>query len=345
MDVYKEWLGIPEGERPPDNYTLLRLVQFEDDAEKIQKNYRKLNAHVRKYSTGQYMQESQDLLNELARAMLCLTDTLRKREYDEGLGREFDDDETEKKPMLEVLVQKKLATTEQVREVASFADSRGLSHRDAVVQMKLASAEEATRAYAQELGRAYVDLSETLPDDSVLDQLPRSVAKRNAIIPLFVDDDVVLVACAYEPSPDLEEDLRMRFGMPVRGLLATPLAVNQSMAKYYAPGMRDDAVSANAAPKSRKAGRAGNAPRPAGGSGGGDGQKFSQLPAEEQKERKQLGIIFMLWSIIGSVLLDQFLVPGGMLLSGWAGISLLPFFLTLFIPPLAIFWVLKIYWK
>ncbi len=48
IDVYKEWLGIPEGQRPPDHYQLLRLVQFEDDTEKVRKNYKKLNAHVRK---------------------------------------------------------------------------------------------------------------------------------------------------------------------------------------------------------------------------------------------------------------------------------------------------------
>lgn len=35
LDVYKDWLGIPDGPRPPDHYTLLRLVQFEDNTEKI----------------------------------------------------------------------------------------------------------------------------------------------------------------------------------------------------------------------------------------------------------------------------------------------------------------------
>jgi len=74
IDVYKEWLGIPADVRPPDHYTLLRLVMFEDDAEKVRANYRKLNAHVRKYATGQYLLRSQELLNELAKAMLCLTD-------------------------------------------------------------------------------------------------------------------------------------------------------------------------------------------------------------------------------------------------------------------------------
>ena len=31
LDVYKEWLGIPQGDRPPDHYALLRVVKFEDD--------------------------------------------------------------------------------------------------------------------------------------------------------------------------------------------------------------------------------------------------------------------------------------------------------------------------
>ena len=78
LDVYKDWLGIPEGPRPPDHYSLLRLVQFEDAADKVRANYTKLNAHVRKYASGKYSAQSQELLNELARAMLCLTVNLKK---------------------------------------------------------------------------------------------------------------------------------------------------------------------------------------------------------------------------------------------------------------------------
>ena len=49
MDVYKEWLGIPEGDRPPDHYTLMRLVQFEDDVDKIRKNYSGCYRKARKW--------------------------------------------------------------------------------------------------------------------------------------------------------------------------------------------------------------------------------------------------------------------------------------------------------
>ena len=54
LDVYRDWLGIKEAERPLNHYQLLRLKKFEDDPEKIRGHYRKLNAHVRKYAAGQY---------------------------------------------------------------------------------------------------------------------------------------------------------------------------------------------------------------------------------------------------------------------------------------------------
>ena len=39
LDVYKDWLGIPDDvPRPVDLYSLLRLVKFNDDAEKARSN-------------------------------------------------------------------------------------------------------------------------------------------------------------------------------------------------------------------------------------------------------------------------------------------------------------------
>ncbi len=87
LDVYRDWLGITDADRPLNYYQLLRLKKFEDDIERIRSNYRKLNAQTRKYAAGQYGEQSQQLLNELARAMLCLTDATRKAEYDASLGR------------------------------------------------------------------------------------------------------------------------------------------------------------------------------------------------------------------------------------------------------------------
>ena len=302
LDVYKDWLGIPEAARPPDHYALLRLGQFEDDVGKISKNYTKLNAHVRKYAGGQYSQQSQDLLNELARAMLCLKDLVRKREYDQSLGREIEETGlADRKSLVEWLVEQGHISAEQGNEAASFAEARGLSLRDAAVQMKLVDAETATRALAEELGLPFLDLNNTPPDDSVLDRMPRNVVKRYQILPLFIDDDMLLVACVHESTPDLEEEMRLRYGVPMRAVMATPLAINQAIAKYFAPGMRDEAVAEQAvagAPKKKETKQAAPKHR----------KSASQMSDDEKRQQKLLGIIILCWSIVGAGVVGNFAI-------------------------------------
>jgi len=302
MDFYKEWLGIPEGPRPPDHYELLRCVRFEDDADKIRGHYKKLNAHVRKYATGQYSVQSQELLNEMAKAMLCLTDAVRKRDYDEGLGREFppEKDALGRQPMLDILMRQGAITREQRSEAEEFAGRRGLSHRDAVVQMKLVPPVKAAQALAAELGYSYVDLEDMIPEDDVLDRVPRSLVKAHSFIPLFIDDGQLLIACADQPEHELEEELRLRYDAPVRPVIAVPRAINQAITQYFAPGMRDE-EKVSAVPKGTTAsGKA--APSKSGSKGGSKAKQeqisFKDLPADKQKERKQLGILMICWSII-----------------------------------------------
>lgn len=351
LDVYKDWLGIPEGPRPPDQYELLRLVRFEDSTEKVRANYKKLNAHVRKYATGQYSVISQNLLNELAKAMLCLTDPERKREYDESLGRVFEEDETGVVPMERVLVKQGHIDREQMKEAQEYAESHGLSMRDTVVQMKLVDDQIATQAFATELKVPYVDLDDMAPEFRILKRLPQAVAKRNSILPLFIDDDVLLVACTDEITHELEDELRLRFNLPVRRVLATPRGITEGITRYY--GEMDEMIAAEDAaeftadassgtstksakgPTKKKPARQKQTAKPA----------FTQLSKDEQQQRKSLGLIVMLWSFIGSVLIDQFVVKAvfdslNQGIFGW-----LPSITTLIVPPVVIIYVLKVYWK
>jgi hypothetical protein len=315
IDVYKEWLGIPEGVRPPDNYTLLRLVQFEDDIEKVRANYRKLNAHVRKYASGQYLVRSQELLNEMAKAMLCLTDPDGKREYDLSLGRDpAETEEEEPATVLQYLVSKNLIKRAQVAEIEKFAEARGLNHRDAVVQMKLVEPVEATRAMAVELRMPYVDLEDMLPEDTVLDQIPRRVVKKHSCLPLFEDRGRLLVACIDEPDHALEDEIRMRSGLPMRAVLAAPRSVNQAIARYYPPGTREEAVvpessgksadksaknTAKAAAKAEKRTKA----EPA-------RSKSTPLTEEQVQQRTAITAIVACWSTIGTLAIVYFMNGG-----------------------------------
>ena len=326
LDVYKDWLGIPDGPRPPDHYQLLRLLQFEDSVDKIRGNYKKLNGHVRKYATGQYTDESQALLNELAKAMLCLTDLERKREYDQGLGREFEEDASGPKTVDSILLEHKHVSLDQVKTAKEHAERAGLDLRDAFVQLKMVDSETAAQALAQELGIPFVDLSETVPEDDVLDKVPRSTVKQHSILPMFIDEGVLLVASAHQIDHELEDELRLRFSLPVRSVLAAPQAINQAIAKYYTPAAIDERASRNAkaAEEAEAADRAAGKKetakkdKDAGKSKKAEPAKKEKprrrapKTAEELKEQKQIGIVIVNFSFLAAYLIDAFVLnPNG----------------------------------
>jgi len=297
IDVYKEWLGIPEGPRPPDHYQLLRLVQFEDDTDKIRKNYKKLNGHVRKYASGQYSNQSQSLLNELAKAMLCLTDEELKQEYDRGMGRVIDDrDEHGRRPLTSYLMDEKLITPDQAKDAKNHADRTGLSVRDAVVQLKMVDQETAARAFASEVGRSYVDLVDLTPENDALDLVPKTVVRRHNCFPLFVDESAVVVACVDEPDMELEQEIQLRFHKPIRPVIASGKAINQAIATHYAPGMRKEIEPPKSSTKTKSKTTA------------KEKVQVEELSEDEKAQRKQLGIVFICWCFIVPALLDTFVL-------------------------------------
>lgn len=327
LDVYKDWLGIPDGPRPPDHYQLLRLLQFEDSVDKIRGNYKKLNGHVRKYATGQFIDESQALLNELAKAMLCLTDLERKREYDQSLGREFEEDTSGPKTVDGILLEQKHVTQDQVKTAKEHAERAGLDLRDAFVQLKMVDSDVAAQALAQELGIPFVDLAETAPEDDVLDKVPRTTVRQHSILPLFIDEGMVLVASAHQIDHELEDELRLRLSLPVRSVLAAPQAITQAIAKYYSPA----AIEERAARKAKAEAEAeAAADQAAGKKDTGKKDKAADKAkkaepekkakpkrrgpktAEEQKEQKQIGIVVVNFSFLVSYLIDTFVLnPNG----------------------------------
>lgn len=232
LDVYRDWLGIAEADRPLSYYQLLKLKQFEDDAEKIRGSYRNLNSHVRKYQTGEFGPQSQQLLNELAKAMLCLTDAQRKSDYDASLGRVRTGEG--KRPTFEqLLLSRKILTPDQINRVRTFADAVGLPIRDALLQQKSVVPETVMQAYAESMGMPYVDLAETGIDETLVLQIPTAMARNFSCVPVMVDDGQLLIASPNPLNPDMEEHLRHRVGMPVRSVFCTPSGVNAAIDKHY----------------------------------------------------------------------------------------------------------------
>ncbi len=85
LDPYWKWLGIPPEQQPPDHYVLLGIAPFEADRDVIDNAAVRQMNHVRTFQGGQHAATSQQLLNELSAARLCLLDEEQKQVYDEQL--------------------------------------------------------------------------------------------------------------------------------------------------------------------------------------------------------------------------------------------------------------------
>lgn len=232
IDVYRDWLGIQETQRPLNYYQLLRLKTFEDEPANVRDNYRKMNAHVRKYASGDYSAQSQALLNELAKAMLCLTDTERKLEYDISLGRKVER-KSARRTLEEILLANNIIPQDKMKKVKGYADAVGIDLQEAVLQQKDTVTEDVMLAYAESIGLPFVSIADIGVDEDIIPQVNPNTARLHSFIPLMVDKGQLLLASPKPVNLDVEEELRMIFEMPVRSTICTPAEINAAIVKYY----------------------------------------------------------------------------------------------------------------
>ena len=85
FDPYHKWLGIPPAEQPPNHYRLLAINPFESDPDVIEGAADQRMVHLRSLQTGQHADLTQELLNKISAAKLCLLRPDKKQEYDDQL--------------------------------------------------------------------------------------------------------------------------------------------------------------------------------------------------------------------------------------------------------------------
>ncbi|MEN6497953.1 MAG: hypothetical protein ABFD16_26945 [Thermoguttaceae bacterium] len=108
FDPYYTWLGIRPEEQPPHHYRLLGLQLFEDNVDAIEHAADRQMAHLRTLQTGKHAEASQQLLNEVATAKVCLLNAQKKAAYDATL-RERLSSQVAAVPVAEPLVDPSLA--------------------------------------------------------------------------------------------------------------------------------------------------------------------------------------------------------------------------------------------
>lgn len=295
VDVYRDWLEISETARPLNHYQLLKLKLFEDDANAVRGSYRKLNAHVRKYAAGEFGPQSQALLNELCQAMLCLTDAVRKAEYDASLGRAAAPASGKAKSFEELLVARKVLTSEQLDKARRFSRTIGVEVRDAIFQQRLAPADQVMQVYADSIGLPFINLEDVEIDESLTPKMPAVTARQQSCVPLMAVDGRVLVMAPHLLPPEIEDLLRLQLGAPVRLVLCTPADVNQVIAKHFPKEAAAAQMAAGPAKRATAAPKADEKAAPAAApSGAAPSQTYEEKQAAKKQQRMALIVAFNL---------------------------------------------------
>ncbi|MCA9154096.1 MAG: hypothetical protein KDA38_04885 [Planctomycetales bacterium] len=89
FDPYRKWLGIPPQDQPPHHYRLLGISPFEDDPDVIDNAANRQMQHIRTFQSGRHAAFSQQILNEISAAKICLLSPEKKADYDKQLKREL----------------------------------------------------------------------------------------------------------------------------------------------------------------------------------------------------------------------------------------------------------------
>jgi hypothetical protein len=87
FDPYHKWLGIPRKDQPPHYYRLLGVPALESDAEVISNAADQRMGLLKTFANSPHSSLAEDLLDEVARARVCLLNPAKKRVYDNELRR------------------------------------------------------------------------------------------------------------------------------------------------------------------------------------------------------------------------------------------------------------------
>ncbi len=132
-----------------------------------------------------------------------------------------------------ILIQRGVISPEQLEEAQELHRDTGTSVGDALVRLGYGSADDVMRAVAEHHGYEFVDLNEIRIPPAVVELVPESVARENAVLPMEEVDDALKVIVSDPLDLDTLEKLRFILNRKVEIALATRESIQEAINRYY----------------------------------------------------------------------------------------------------------------
>lgn len=143
--------------------------------------------------------------------------------------------------ILEQLVELGYLTHEQVRTAQSEAEAAGHGTVDFLIERKLIDSSAVTAAKAAHFGVEVVSLTDMKLDDEVIATVPRHIAKRYRVIPVYRHGENLGIALSDPSDLDTIDTLHHLLKAELELKVASDAEIDAALNKYY--GAAEDSVS------------------------------------------------------------------------------------------------------
>jgi type IV pilus assembly protein PilB len=143
--------------------------------------------------------------------------------------------------LIDTLIEMGLVTEEQLGPIRAEADTTGEGVVDTLVTREMITSANVAQAKAAQFGVEFVNLGEMRLTDEVLSAVPRHIAKKYGVVPLYRHDNSVTVAMSDPSDLDTLDSLRMLLNLEVEPRVASPDDIETAIGRYY--GAKEDSVS------------------------------------------------------------------------------------------------------
>ncbi len=136
--------------------------------------------------------------------------------------------------LVDILVDLGFVTSEQVGSLRAEAQSAGVGIVDLMLANKLIRPADVTQAKAAHFGAEVVNLSGLKIEDDVIATIPRHIARKYRVVPVFKHDSTVTVALADPSDLDTIDSLQHLLKMEINLQVASDADIESALGKYYA---------------------------------------------------------------------------------------------------------------
>jgi type IV pilus assembly protein PilB len=150
--------------------------------------------------------------------------------------------------LIDTLTEMGLLMPADIESARAEADSTGEGVIDTLVKNGVINSAQVATAKAAQLGVEFILLNEIKIADNAIAAIPRHVARRFNVVPVYKTETGVVVALADPSDLDVLDGLSHAINMDVEARVATQEDIEAALNKYYGGGggggsARDDSVS------------------------------------------------------------------------------------------------------